>query len=251
MIDKLKSWSEDEEKRQRMEEQAAERLPGRYKHIGMTKEEKDGEEERRQSHRSERSEHTSTSGQLGATPWFAKGHISKGENKKISSGQSSRVHPVGVSSPALPVADMILPHLLHFTANELNTAPGIDAETFPEMSPTEDFPESYSSHISNAEIKPRASPPPGAVFPEPLISKGGRLSTNSGKEAGKTDGEHSQPTPKLRGTRKHSPEAAYSRAHCLNTVRSDCPKSKLPTRSYGREPRTPRSRSNVGEGESR
>ncbi|XP_030598647.1 microtubule organization protein AKNA isoform X2 [Archocentrus centrarchus] len=249
---KLKLWSEDGEERL-----AAERLD-------MIKEEKDGEEERGQSHRSDRFEHTSTSGPLGAMVWPAKVHIGKEENKKIRSGQPSSVQPcavdpVGVSSPlsqsALPVAATTLPHLLHFTAKELNTAPGIDAETFPEMSFT-DFPESYSSHMSlnsssrYSEIKLRASPPPVAVFSEQVISKIGRLSNNSGEEPGKTDEEPSQPTPKPRRTRKHSPEATYSRTHSLSTVRSDSSKSKQ-NKSCDREPRTPRTRINVGVDECR
>ncbi|XP_063334942.1 microtubule organization protein AKNA isoform X3 [Pelmatolapia mariae] len=260
-LNELKTWSEDMEVRQRMEEQVAEHLSEWDKHHDTTNDDKDGEEERGRSDWSKKKfEHTRTSGELGRKlAGLAEGYCGKEENKEISSGQSFSVQLHGVSCPAsrsaLPIAASTLPHRLHFTAEELNTAPGIEAETFPEISFTESFQESNSSHMSlNSsprcpEIKLRASPQPAALFSEQVISNHyRRLSNGPGKEPGKRDKEHSHPTPTPRKIRKHSPEAAYSRTHSPGTVRPN----KQQNTSRDRDVVTPRTRSNaVAEYESR
>lgn len=260
----LKTWSEDVEVRQRMEEQVAEHLSEWDKHHNTTNDDKDGEEERGRSDWSKKKfEHTRTSGELGRKlAGLAEGYCGKEENKEISSGQSSSVQLHGVDSvscpasrSALPIAASTLLHRLHFTAEELNTAPGIEAETFPEISFTESFQESNSSHMSlNSsprcpEIKLRASAQPAALFSEQVISNHyRRLSNGPGKESGKRDKEHSHPTPTPRKIRKHSPEAAYSSTHSPGTVRPN----KQQNTSHDRDVVTPRTRSNaVAEDESR
>ncbi|XP_013764386.1 AT-hook-containing transcription factor isoform X2 [Pundamilia nyererei] len=262
-LNELKTWSEDMEVRRRMEEQVAEHLSEWNKHHDTTNDDKDGEERGRSDWSKKKFEHTRTSGELGRKlAGLAEGYRDKEEKKEISSGQSSSVQLYAVDSvscpasrSALPIAASILPHRLHFTAEELNTAPGIEAETFPEISFTESFQESNSSHVSlNSsprcpEIKLRASPQPAALFSEQVISNHyRRLSNGPGKESGKRDKEHSHPTPTPRKIRKHSPEAAYSRTHSPGTVR---PNKQQNTRR-DRDVVTPRTRSNaVAEDESR
>lgn len=244
------------EVRRRMEEQVAEHLSEWNKHHDTTNDDKDGEERGRSDWSKKKFEHTRTSGELGRKlAGLAEGYRDKEEKKEISSGQSSSVQLHAVDSVSCPASRSALPHRLHFTAEELNTAPGIEAETFPEISFPESFQESNSSHVSlNSsprcpEIKLRASPQPAALFSEQVISNHyRRLSNGPGKESGKRDKEHSHPTPTPRKIRKHSPEAAYSRTHSPGTVR---PNKQQNTRR-DRDVVTPRTRSNaVAEDESR
>ncbi|XP_041825064.1 microtubule organization protein AKNA isoform X2 [Melanotaenia boesemani] len=158
----------------------------------------------------------------------------KGQNKLVSSIRSA-----GVSNHHCPVPQSALtsawPHLFHFTAEELASAPGIEAETFPEMDFTESRSESYCSHTS-LKSSPRcpemnlgASPQPAASLSEPVASNhNSRLSK--------------LPVPLPRKTKQNSPESACARTLSCSTNVS---KSKLQNKSCDIEPKTPRVRTDA------
>lgn len=103
------------------------------------------------------------------------------------------------------VTASFLPHLYHFTEEELAAAPGIEAETFPDMGLTET--DSYCSHASvkssprSPETKPVASPQPEG--------------------------------------------AEEQKAGSLNRTRKDSLKSRLPRRAPDGTPRTPGARNSL------
>eukprot|EP00064_Thunnus_orientalis_P007424 superscaffoldBa00000824_g7444 len=244
----LRARTEDEEVRQRKEQQY---LLERDEYLDMTEEEKDGEEEVKRGYRNKKKiEHISTSGEVRATTGLAGSYINKRENEKISWTQSCSAHLPAVE-PAVsnhhcpvyqstsPLTSSTLPHLLHFTAEEIASAPGIEAETLPDMGFTESLPESHSSCMSlkSSPRCPRKSErgelkglQPAAVFTEP--------NQYSGVSNGPLKSD--KPTPSPRKMRQHSPEATYSRTHALSPLRADCSKS-----SPNGELNTPRVRTNA------
>lgn len=166
-------------------------------------------------------------------------------------GVSSRHCPI--SQPALPITAPTLPHLRHFTAEEIAAAPGIDAETLPEMSFIESLPESHRSHISltsspcRPEIKLRAPSQPAATFSEEVMSNPySGVSNGPLKGSVKSHQHHKEPTPSPRKTRQHFPEATYS-SRSLSTVGTDSLKCNHQSTSPHREPRTPRARRDAAE----
>ncbi|KAM4528217.1 uncharacterized protein akna [Odontesthes bonariensis] len=222
------------------------------KYLGMTEEEKDREEEGKTTDR-KRKKHqpTDPSGQFGSTNASAKGCSSKGQNKQISSvGSDSVIEPAVVSQSTAGAS--FWPHLFHFTAEELATAPGIDAETFPDMGFTESLPEAHCSYTSPkssprcGEVKLRASPQPAASFSEKAT-----LNNSSGlshvPESEKAEKHHKQPVPLPRKTKQCLSKATYSRTHSLGTDRRDSSTSQQQNKSCDREPRTPGARSNAAE----
>ncbi|XP_042251627.1 microtubule organization protein AKNA isoform X1 [Thunnus maccoyii] len=244
----LRARTEDEEVRQRKEQQY---LLERDEYLDMTEEEKDGEEEVKRGYRNKKKiEHISTSGEVRATTGLAGSYINKRENEKISWTQSCSAHLPAVE-PAVsnhhcpvyqstsPLTSSTLPHLLHFTAEEIASAPGIEAETLPDIGFTESLPESHSSCMSlkSSPRCPRKSErgelkglQPAAVFTEP--------NQYSGVSNGPLKSD--KPTPSPRKMRQHSPEATYSRTHALSPLRADCSKS-----SPNGELNTPRVRTNA------
>lgn len=258
LIGSLRVQTMDDDVSQRKEEQGIRCLPERDKYLERTEEEKDGEEAGKRSDRKQKkSEHSSTSKKLVTTNGLTEGYIPKGETETMSSTQSCSAHllamePAGVSSrhclisqPASPATVSFLPHLLHLTAEEIAASPGIEAETFPELSLIESLAETHRSHMSlkssprSPEMKLRASAQPAAMFSEEVVSnhysgvRNGPL-----KGSLESDQHHKRPTPSPRKTRLRAPEATYSsHSHFL--------KSKHQTTSPDREPRTPRARSNA------
>ncbi|KAM3600321.1 uncharacterized protein V6R79_021480 [Siganus canaliculatus] len=110
--------------------------------------------------------------------------------------------------PTSPEAANPLPHLRHFTAEEIAAAPGIEAETFPDMSFLESLPESQSGHKS-LRSSPRC--PETELFSEEVQSHHHRrLSTGPGKGPDRTDKHHKGPSPSPRRTQQLSPEAVCS-----------------------------------------
>ncbi|XP_067339857.1 microtubule organization protein AKNA isoform X3 [Channa argus] len=135
----LKTWTGDEQ-------------------VKSSKDEQNGDEQGMSSgSRRQKKKHTSISGEREAMNRMTESYINKGENKKISSTQSCGCHtpavePAGVSSHHCLLSESVtaptLPHLLHFSAEEIAAAPGIEFETFPDMGFTESLPESLSSKMS-------------------------------------------------------------------------------------------------------
>lgn len=257
LIGSLRVQTMDDDVSQRKEEQGIRCLPERDKYLERTEEEKDGEEEGKRSDRKQKkSEHSSTSKKLVTTNGLTEGYIPKGETETMSSTQSCSAHLLAmepavssrhclISQPASPATVSFLPHLLHLSAEEIAASPGIEAETFPELSLIESLAETHRSHMSlkssprSPEMKLRASAQPAAMFSEEVVSnhysgvRNGPL-----KGSLESDQHHKRPTPSPRKTRLRAPEATYSsHSHFL--------KSKHQTTSPDREPRTPRARSNA------
>ncbi|XP_070706663.1 microtubule organization protein AKNA [Pempheris klunzingeri] len=240
LMGSLKAWRVDEEVGQRNEDQGIRCLPERDKCIDTTEEEKHGEEVRKRK----KKEHTGTSGQLET--------ISALGESCISNGVSS--HHCPISQPASQVRAPTLPHLLHFTAEEMAAAPGIEVETFPEISFTESPPESHRSHTSlrpspgHPEKKLRTLLQPVSMFSEEVVSNHySRVRNAPLKGSVKSDKHHKQPTPSPRKTRQLSPKATSSKTRSFSTVRTDALKFNHQTVRPDREPRTPRARSNAAE----
>lgn len=153
-------------------------------------------------------------------------------------GDSSRRCPISQHAPVSAVP--FLPHLLRLTAEEIAAAPGIEAETFSELSFTESLPETHGSHASlesgprSPEVTLRASPQPAV-----LLAGDGVSDVHSGVSRGPLKGP--RPTPSPRKTRRSSPEATHS----LSAVGPDLLKSQCHTTCPDGGPRTPRARSNA------
>lgn len=246
LMGSLKARTVDEEVGQRKEEQVIVCLPERDKYLDMTEEEKDGQEAKKRSDRKrkKKEKHTSTPRELGNTSGLAESYISKAVS----------AHHCPIFQPASPVTTSTLPHLLHFTAEEIAASPGIEAETFPEMSFTESLPESHRSHTSLKssprcpEIKLGSSLQSAAMFSEEVTSNHySRVSNGLLKRSVKSYKHHKQSTPSPSKTRQHSPDGAHSRTCSYSTVRADSLKFKHQTTSSDTEPRTPRARSNSAE----
>ncbi|KAM4532178.1 uncharacterized protein akna [Fundulus diaphanus] len=128
-----------------------------------------------------------------------------------------------VSEPAVTAS--FLPHLYHFTEEELAAAPRIEAETFPDMSFTET--ESFCSHASMkssprcAETTLRGSPQPAASPPEQVELK--KVPTE-GSEKQKAE---------------RAPVAMDSGTRSLSRTQKDPSQSKQPSKGHDRSPRTP------------
>lgn len=258
LIGHLKAQTLDEEVRQQKEEQGIESVPEWDKYLNTTEEEKDGEEVGKSSDRKRRkNKHANTSRALGTTDFIPKGEIEKIISTPSCSAHLLAMEPAGVSNhhclisqPASPVTAHTFPHLLHLTAEDIAAAPGIDAETLPEISFTESLPVSHRSHIPvrsspRPEVKLRASPQPAAMFSEEVMSSHYRGVSNGPIKT--SDKPPKQPTPSPRKVRQHSPEATCTRTHSLSTVRAESVRSKHQTTSPDREPRTHRDGSNAAE----
>ncbi|MED6263987.1 hypothetical protein CHARACLAT_010098, partial [Characodon lateralis] len=134
-------------------------------------------------------------------------------------------HDCLVSEPAATAS--VLPHLYHFTEEELAVAPGIEAETFPDMGFTET--ESYCSHGSVKstrlcpETKLGASPQPALAF-------------------SKQDVLENIPTKASEHQKTHSAEAVYTRTPSLGGAQKDSSKSKQPSKGHDKNPKTPGAR---------
>lgn len=248
LIGGSKARTADEAVRQRRGEQRMRRLPDRELHLQSAEEEEDEEGSGTSSdgtlRRSERTRNGSPDG-----------YIPKGETEFMSStktcsapllvtepaGDSGRHCPVSQHAP--PSAVSFLPHLLHLAAEEIAAAPGIEAETFPELSFTESLPETHGSHSSlkssprSPEVTLRVSPPPAG-----LLAGDGVSDVHGGVSKGHLKGP--RPTPSPRKTRRSSPEATDS-SRSLGAVRPDLSKSQRQATCPDREPRTPRARSNA------
>lgn len=232
LMGSLKARTVDEEVRQRKEEWGIECLHERDKYLDMTEEEKDGEKAGKRSDRKRR--------------------------KNEHSALLLAMEPAGVSNHHCPISQPAtaptFPHLQHFTAEEIAAAPGIEAETFPEMSFIESLSESHRSHTSPKssprcpKIKLRDSLQPAAMFSEEVTSNHYSGASNGPlKGSVKSDKHHKQPIPSPRKTRPHSPEATYSRTRSSRTARAGSLKFKHQTTSPDREQGTPRARSNAAE----
>lgn len=127
-------------------------------------EEEDGEKQgKRSDSRRKTCEQSSTLAEFGANGSTGSS-VNKEASEKIRApacvSQLPVFQPAEATHPHCPgsqsasaVTALAFPHLLHFTAEEIAAAPGIEAETFPEMGFIESRPESHSSLIS-----PSASP---------------------------------------------------------------------------------------------
>lgn len=245
LIGSLKAQTADEAMRQKRGEQRMRCLPDREQHFQSAEEEEDGEGAGMLSDGRQRRSELAQNG-------LTDGYIPKGETEFMSSTQSCSApllttEPAGdsgrhcpVSQHAPPSAASFLPHLLHFTAEEIAAAPGIEAETFPELSFIESLPETYTSLKSSPrspEVTLRASPQPAG-----LLARDGVSEVHSGVSKGPLKGP--RPTPSPRKTRRSSPEATSS-SRSLGAVGPDLLKSQRRTTCPDREPRTPRARSNA------
>ncbi|XP_056260404.1 microtubule organization protein AKNA isoform X1 [Seriola aureovittata] len=231
----LKAQTEGEEVRQRKEEH----LSNRDTYLDMTEEEK---VMKRSDSKRKKCEQSSTLGELGATKGLAGSSINKDEVEKIRAqscvAQMSAVklaevsnHHCPVSQPASVVTATTFPHLLHFTAEEIAAAPGIEAETFPEMGFIESYPESHSSHMSlTPSPRPRKSEKQelkglqtAAVFPEQVMAN-----CYSGVCKGPLKGsvKSDKQSNHKRKMSQPSSKASHSRNRSLSTVRADSIKSR-------------------------
>ncbi|XP_054468783.1 microtubule organization protein AKNA [Anoplopoma fimbria] len=251
----------------RAEEQGIESVPMWDKYLDVTEEEENGQEAGTRSDRNKnKNKDPSTLRELEMINGLAESYISKGEIEEISSTQSCSAHLLAmgpgtvsnhhcpIAQPASLVTAPTFPHLPHFTAEELAAAPGIDAETFPEISFTESPPESHRSHISlksspRAEVKLRASLQPAAMFSEEGVSNRYSGVNNGPLKASYKSGKTHIPTPSPRKMRQHSPEATYSRNRSLSVDKADSLKLKQwnASPSPAKEQRTPRARNNAAE----
>ncbi|XP_078127511.1 LOW QUALITY PROTEIN: uncharacterized protein akna [Sander vitreus] len=254
----LKAWTVDEEVRQRKDEQGTECVPEWDKYL-------DGEEAGKRIDTKRKKNNIRTSTALGTTNDLAESYISKGDIEKISSTLSCSArllamepatvsnHHCQISQPASPATALTFPLLRHFTAEELAAAPGIDAETFPEISLTESHPESHRSHTSlksspHPDVKLRASLQPAAMFSEEVMSNPDSAVSNEPlKTSDKSNKSHKPPTPLPRKIRQLSPEATYSRTRSLSIAKAESLKFKHKNPNPDREPRTPRARNNAAE----
>ncbi|XP_075936056.1 microtubule organization protein AKNA [Anarhichas minor] len=249
----------------RAEEQGMECVPQWDKYLDMTEEEKDGEEAGTSSDRKrKKNRHPSTSRELGTTKGLAERSISKREMEEISPTLYHRLamgpatvsnHHCPISQPASPVTAPAFPHLCHFTAEELAAAPGIDAETLPEMSFTDSPPESHRSHVSLtssprcAEVKLGDPLQPGAA----MFSKEGVSNHSSGvnngplKASDKSGKPQKQPTPSPRKVRQPSPQSTYSSNRSLSKAKADSLTLQHRTASPDKGQQTPRARTNAAE----
>ncbi|XP_034752772.1 microtubule organization protein AKNA isoform X2 [Etheostoma cragini] len=247
--------------RQRKDEQGTECIPEWDKYLDMTEEDRE-EEGKRIDKKRGKNNNISTSRELGTTNDLAESYISKGDIEKISSTLSCNArllamepatvsnHHRQISKPASPATALAFPHLRHFTAEELAAAPGIDAETFPEMSLTESHPESHRSHTSlksspYPDVKLRSSLQPAAEFSDEVMSNPDSGVSNKPLKA--LDKSHEQPTPLTRKIRQLSPEATYSRTRSLSIAKAESLKFRHKNPNPDREPRTPRARNNAAE----
>ncbi|CAK6965109.1 microtubule organization protein AKNA [Scomber scombrus] len=224
-LDTLKAQIEDEE---------VEELHESDEYLDMTEEEKDGEEEVKRSY-SNRKKHEHTSGELRDKTGMGGSRIKKSWTQFCSAHPpepaASNLHCPTYQSTS-PLTSSTLPHLRHFTAEELAATPGIEVETLPDMGFIESLPESQSGCTSL-----RSSPPcprksetgetwglqAAAVFPQ----------TSSGVSNGllKSDKHHQKPTPSPRKMRQQSPDATCSKAGGSSSFRAECSKSS-PDREY-------------------
>uniref|UniRef100_UPI0037E754DA microtubule organization protein AKNA n=1 Tax=Semicossyphus pulcher TaxID=241346 RepID=UPI0037E754DA len=241
------------------DEQGGRFLPERDKYLDITQERKDGEEVERKSYRKKKKKG------IGTMNCLVESHLSKGVILNTSSTPSCSAHLPAmensgvshrhclVSEPTSSVTPTTFPHLLHFTAEEIAAAPGIEAETLPDMSSTESLTGSHCSATSPMssprypKTKLKASPQPATLFTDNNIADDNSRVTNRPLEGlVKSDRHHKQPDPSPSKPRQHSPVATCSRTH-PNTVRTDYLKFKHQTTSPDRELRTPRAMSNTAE----
>uniref|UniRef100_A0A8D3AUV9 AT-hook-containing transcription factor n=1 Tax=Scophthalmus maximus TaxID=52904 RepID=A0A8D3AUV9_SCOMX len=191
-----------EEARQREEETPSE--SDEYLDMTEEEEEDDGEEEGKR----ETQEQTGTSEELGAANDSTWSFLNREETERNRSASASA-----------------LPHILHFTAEEIASAPGIEAEAFPETG----FTESYSSH-ANLSSSPRR--PPSRSETQQLLELPEQVTAKS--YSGAWDGHQKQPGRSQGKTRPSTPEAA-TRSGIPSLVRADALKFR---RSPDGEPRT-------------
>ncbi|XP_039636513.1 microtubule organization protein AKNA isoform X3 [Perca fluviatilis] len=255
----LKARTVDEEVRQRKDEQGTECVPEWDKYL-------EGEEAgKRIDPKRKKNNNIGTSRELGTTNDLAESYIAKGDIEKISSTLSCGArllavepatvsnHHCQISQPASPATALTFPLLRHFTAEELAAAPGIDAETFPEISLTESHPESHRSQTSlksspHPDVKLRASLQPVAMFSEEVMSNpDSGVSYEPIKASDKSNKSHKQPTPLPRKIRQLSPEETHSRTRSLSTAKAESLKFKQKNPNPDREPKTPIARNNAAE----
>ncbi|KAL6097192.1 akna [Pungitius sinensis] len=225
----------------RAESQGIDRVPLWDKYL--TEEENNVEEAgTRSAEKRKKNKHGSASRELGATCSLAERFIPEGDIE-FSTTHKPSAHPLAmgpasvsnchrpISQPTSPAMAPTYRHLLHFTAEEMAAAPGIDAETLPEMSFTESPPESPSSHVSHtfsprcAEVKLRAPSRPAAA----TSAKEGastqysicRADTGPLKASDTSGIPHKQPTPSPRKMRQKSPESACSGNGSLSLAKAD------------------------------
>ncbi|KAM8829110.1 uncharacterized protein akna isoform 2-T5 [Spinachia spinachia] len=208
-----------------------------------------------------KNKHRSTSRDLRATNSLAERFISEEEIEEISTAQKWSAHlltmgPASVSNnhrsisqPTSPAMAPTYRHLLHFTVEEMAAAPGIDAETFPEMSFTESPPESLSSHVSQkfsprcVEVKRGTSQRAAAMF-----TKEAESTQYSGADKGPLKASdtsvvpHKRPTPSPRKMRHKSSESACSKNGSLSLDKADSLTFKHQTASPDKEQQIPRAR---------
>lgn len=195
-------------------------------------------------------------GDLRATSTLVEGFNNKREND-IRSTRSCGSHLPGVEpsgtckhhclepQSAPTVTASFWPPRFQFTAEELAAARGIDAESFPEMSLSENFPESHCSHSSckssprGPEINPQRSPQPAASFSDQVISNHySSLGNGPTEGSGKSDKHRKQPASSLGGANKQSPRASSSRSCSLATGEMDSLKPKQQSKASDKELRT-------------
>ncbi|KAF0031189.1 hypothetical protein F2P81_015744 [Scophthalmus maximus] len=189
-----------EEARQREEETPSE--SDEYLDMTEEEEEDDGEEEGKR----ETQEQTGTSEELGAANDSTWSFLNREERNRSASASA-------------------LPHILHFTAEEIASAPGIEAEAFPETG----FTESYSSQ-ANLSSSPRR--PPSRSETQQLPELPEQVTAKS--YSGAWDGHQKQPGRSQGKTRPSTPEAA-TRSGIPSLVRAEALKFR---RSPDGEPRT-------------
>ncbi|KAM9734968.1 uncharacterized protein akna isoform 2-T4 [Menidia menidia] len=204
--------------------------------------EKDGEEEGKRTDRNKEEYHLdNTSECFEYTHSSTKGFISK-NSKQINSQRSNRVYQPSVEPSAdfrhhcpasqSSTAASFLPHLFHLTAEELASAPGIDAETFPDMGFTDGLSESHCGNTSPKsssgcpEMKLQVSPKPAASFSvKETLNHCSSSSHVSEAGSAKLNMHQKEPVPSPRKTKQCFPTATTPTPRSLTTDRKESSKS--------------------------
>lgn len=157
----------------------------------------------------------------------------------VDRAQPPAMEPEGVSNHHCPEAQHTsvpypnFPHCRHFTAEEMSSAPGIEAETLPDISSSESIPDLPSSPRSSHTAKLMTCPQSAAKFSDivPDCYTKGTEQAFIGMVKPDEQPTHSPGTSKLQ-----FPEETYFRSE---TVRGD---STRQTTSSNREHRSSRTR---------
>ncbi|KAG7476837.1 hypothetical protein MATL_G00087070 [Megalops atlanticus] len=144
--------------------------------------------------------------------------------ERMAGRELEESYPIQDSSPGLGAESALSltlnhPHLLHLSAEQLESDPGIEGETFPETGFTESLPESYSSRLSRAPLAGRPQTPEergdGRLFlPAALAAEQGQGDVQGGgwdeRPSSSLHMPRQPPVPSPRKMKPRSPTRPFS-----------------------------------------